>query len=619
MDASITSLTLETKSMRSDIAGFQSRVTKMEQRMGSLEAQATASQDQDQDLLYLRSKLTDMEDRSRRDNIRLLGIPKKDEGTDMQAFLSSTLSKLTSLDFYPPLEFQRAHSAGPKRSDKSSRARPIIACLLRHNQTRQILQATCSHGPFRVHQHDIRITTDYSKETNERRKAFLALRPRLRQLKMKYGLFDPARMWVTKNRVSKDFYNPEDLRLFLDSFQPQPMYPSSLNRQHNIEGDHEGNGTFPSGMEKANTALYDTDASQRGRDKERLGRSHDDRGPHVSPPPTEPTMMSDKDHSTTMERILQEITTVSRRIEVMDASITSLTLETKSMRSDIAGFQSRVTKMEQRMGSLEAQATASQDQDQDLLYLRSKLTDMEDRNRRDNIRLLGIPKKDEGTDMQAFLSSTLSKLTSLDFYPPLEFQRAHSAGPKRSDKSSRARPIIACLLRHNQTRQILQATCSHGPFRVHQHDIRITTDYSKETNERRKAFLALRPRLRQLKMKYGLFDPARMWVTKNRVSKDFYNPEDLRLFLDSFQPQPMYPSSLNRQHNIEGDHEGNGTFPSGMEKANTALYDTDASQRGRDKERLGRSHDDREGDAMLCIRETIVECRNTTAVDPEDG
>ncbi|KAJ1117660.1 hypothetical protein NDU88_005857 [Pleurodeles waltl] len=217
-------------------------------------------------------------------------------------------------------------------------------------------------------------------------------------------------------------------------------------------------------------------------------------GPHASPHLSEPTMMSDKEHSTTMERIIQEITTVSHRIEGINTSLTSLTLETKSMRSDIAGFQSRVTGLEQRLGSLEAQATAFQDQDQDLLYLRSKLTEMEDRSRRDNIRLLGIPENEEGADMQAFLSSTLPKLTSLDFDPPLEFQRAHRVGLKRSDKSSRPRPIISCLLRHNQTRQILQAAHSHGPFRVDQNDIRITADYSKETNERKKAFLALRPR-----------------------------------------------------------------------------------------------------------------------------
>ncbi|KAJ1081860.1 hypothetical protein NDU88_002033 [Pleurodeles waltl] len=185
--------------------------------------QVATSQDRDQDLLYLRSKRTNMEDRSRRDSIRLFGIPENEEGTDIQAFLGSTHPKLTSLAFDPPLEFQGAHREGPKRPDRTSRPRPIIACLLHHNQTSQILQAARSHGRFRIDQYDILITADYSKDTNECRKAFQALRPRLRQLEMKYGLFDPGRMWVTKNGVSKDFYNPEELRLFLDSFQHQPM------------------------------------------------------------------------------------------------------------------------------------------------------------------------------------------------------------------------------------------------------------------------------------------------------------------------------------------------------------------------------------------------------------
>ncbi|KAJ1132958.1 hypothetical protein NDU88_011259 [Pleurodeles waltl] len=69
----------------------------------------------DGDLLYLRSKLTDMEDRSQRDNIRLHGIPENEEGVDMQSFLRSILPKLTTLDFDPPIEFQRVHRVGPKR------------------------------------------------------------------------------------------------------------------------------------------------------------------------------------------------------------------------------------------------------------------------------------------------------------------------------------------------------------------------------------------------------------------------------------------------------------------------------------------------------------------------
>ncbi|KAJ1215243.1 hypothetical protein NDU88_002852 [Pleurodeles waltl] len=234
--------------------------------------------------------------------------------------------------------------------------------------------------------------------------------------------------------------------------------------------------------------------------------------------------MSEKEQPTTMERILQEITAISRRTEGMDASISSLTLETKSMRSDIASFQSRMTGLEHRMGTLETHVATIQDRDQDLLYLQSKITDLEDRSRRDNIHLFGIPENEEGPDVQAFLSSVLPKLTSLTFDPPLESQRAHRVGPKCSDGASRPRPIIACLLRHTQTCQLLQVARNHAPFRIDKYEICITVDYSKDTNERRKAFLALRPRLRQLEMKYGLFDPARMWVTKNGVSKDFYNP-----------------------------------------------------------------------------------------------
>ncbi|KAJ1145472.1 hypothetical protein NDU88_011758 [Pleurodeles waltl] len=67
---------------------------------------------------------------------------------------------------------------------------------------------------------EIQISADFSKETSERRRAFLALRPRLRQIEVKYVLFEPAKMWITKNGVSKDFYDPEDLRSFLDGLIP---------------------------------------------------------------------------------------------------------------------------------------------------------------------------------------------------------------------------------------------------------------------------------------------------------------------------------------------------------------------------------------------------------------
>ncbi|KAJ1152913.1 hypothetical protein NDU88_005687 [Pleurodeles waltl] len=142
-------------------------------------------------------------------------------------------------------------------------------------------------------------------------------------------------------------------------------------------------------------------------------------GPRLYSSPVQPSTMSD------IDRILQEITAVSSRIEGMDAAVSSLTLETKSMRSEIAGFQSRVMGLEHCMGTLESHMTTIQDRDQDLLFLRSKITDLEDRSRRDNVLFFGFPENEEGPDVQAFPSSVLPKMTLLTFNLPLEFQQAH--------------------------------------------------------------------------------------------------------------------------------------------------------------------------------------------------
>ncbi|KAJ1090052.1 hypothetical protein NDU88_003192 [Pleurodeles waltl] len=177
--------------------------------MATMEDHVHTVLDKDQELLFLRSKLIDLENRSRRDNICLSGFPEHAEvqtpHSTVQSFLHSVLPKLNEKVFEPRLEFQRAHCLGPKRKDGTSKPRPIIACLLRHEQVRQLLSAARAHGPFKTDGYEVRITGDFSRETNERRKGFLALRPRMRQFEEKYGLFEPARLWITKNGVAKKF------------------------------------------------------------------------------------------------------------------------------------------------------------------------------------------------------------------------------------------------------------------------------------------------------------------------------------------------------------------------------------------------------------------------------
>ncbi|KAJ1197854.1 hypothetical protein NDU88_001699 [Pleurodeles waltl] len=55
-------------------------------------------------------------------------------------------------------------------------------------------------------------------------------------------------------------------------------------------------------------------------------------------PPARHHTMADAAQESTMDRILQEISAVGRRLEGMDSATVSLTGETKSIRLDIAGF-----------------------------------------------------------------------------------------------------------------------------------------------------------------------------------------------------------------------------------------------------------------------------------------
>ncbi|KAJ1127730.1 hypothetical protein NDU88_006123 [Pleurodeles waltl] len=132
------------------------------------------------------------------------------------------------------------------------------------------------------------------------------------------------------------------------------------------------------------------------------------------------------------DRILQEITSVGRRLEAMDLKITDLSAASASIRMDIACFSEKVVDLDQRLINVEDHIRMLPEHDGALRTLREKLTDVEDQSRRDNVCFFGIPERKEGTDIKAFLQSLLPELTGLTFSPPLEFQRVHMVGPPRS-------------------------------------------------------------------------------------------------------------------------------------------------------------------------------------------
>ncbi|KAJ1143977.1 hypothetical protein NDU88_010279 [Pleurodeles waltl] len=168
----------------------------------------------------------------------------------------------------------RRNRIGPLHKQAAERPCPIIDCFLRHKQVCQLLTGARAHGPYREDGHDIRFAADFSRETNEKRKAFFPLRLRLRQLNIKFRLLEPAKIGITADGESKDFFDPADLRSFLDNISAQPVdqEPGVLTTNTPLPRDFTSLLAVDAGDPRIQTAtqkrsrVLDRPSSQDGRD-----------------------------------------------------------------------------------------------------------------------------------------------------------------------------------------------------------------------------------------------------------------------------------------------------------------------------------------------------------------
>ncbi len=102
----------------------------------------------------LTEKMTDIEDRSRRNNVRLVGLPEGAEGTDVAGFLRVNLSKWIPSLGGCNIEIDRAHRVydGRKNSD---RPHTLIFRVLRWHDRSEILKGARQAFPVKCTQDNV--------------------------------------------------------------------------------------------------------------------------------------------------------------------------------------------------------------------------------------------------------------------------------------------------------------------------------------------------------------------------------------------------------------------------------------------------------------------------------
>ncbi|XP_042566255.1 uncharacterized protein LOC122133667 [Clupea harengus] len=161
----------------------------------------------------LRNKVTEMEDRSRRNNIRLINLPTGAEGDDPVGYLRAMLPQWipTLSNSSMPIEIDRAHRTF---SAYTSKPRTMNFRVLRYQDRQAILQGARRAKPKLQNGTPLEFYADYSTKTTQTRNKLKSIRSKLRQRGIKSFLIYPAILKVIYKGEKLSFESPEDAEQF---------------------------------------------------------------------------------------------------------------------------------------------------------------------------------------------------------------------------------------------------------------------------------------------------------------------------------------------------------------------------------------------------------------------
>uniref|UniRef100_H3ATZ7 L1 transposable element RRM domain-containing protein n=1 Tax=Latimeria chalumnae TaxID=7897 RepID=H3ATZ7_LATCH len=242
--------------MRGSLEYLGQRVTGAESKMGRL---GVVTDDHEARLIRVEGELAhqthyagelwdrvqDLENRSRWNNIRVIGVPESVEGNGVSGptMLLKILQDCLPLGELDHIEVERAHRTLGPRPAPDQRPRPIIARLLRFQDWERILRLAREAGELYWRVGKIMIFPDMSHELAAQRKRFTPARRCCMELGLRYALQYPAVLRVTVDGRLHRFDDPEEALKELNEIPDQnhrreTPQPQRKNRRR-VEEDTE--------------------------------------------------------------------------------------------------------------------------------------------------------------------------------------------------------------------------------------------------------------------------------------------------------------------------------------------------------------------------------------------
>lgn len=209
INASLAPINSTLDEVRAKFDTYEPRITEMEvclsdhsDRLDYLEKQVGSLVKEKNQLL---AKTEDLENRSRRNNLRIIGLPEGREGQAATAFMSRFFVDLLQDEtFTDPPELDRAHRALYAKPTKDEKPRPVIVRFLRFQQKEQVLTIARKKQLF-YDGHRILVFPDISSALAKKRAAFNPVKAKLYHKGVKFFLRYPAVLCFTHQQKDYKF------------------------------------------------------------------------------------------------------------------------------------------------------------------------------------------------------------------------------------------------------------------------------------------------------------------------------------------------------------------------------------------------------------------------------
>uniref|UniRef100_A0A8C5MRW7 Uncharacterized protein n=1 Tax=Leptobrachium leishanense TaxID=445787 RepID=A0A8C5MRW7_9ANUR len=301
----------------------------------------------------------------------------------------------------------------------------------------------------------------------------------------------------------------------------------------------------------------------------------------------DPPLLEDSEGGTLrhLEAFMHTLPTREDLSRLIDSVQATFRTEIAEVRGEISGIESRLTVMETRAGA----CTHAERHESSFSTMRRRLDDLENRSRRQNIRIRGI--RETVHNVKARLISFFNMLLGEDAITAADIDRAHRALRAPQHPPAPPRDIICHLPNYQLKAAIMDKARTRRSWRYKDDNIELYHDLSPYTLLARRSLRPVTNLLREANIPYRWGHPFSLQVRTDNRLHSILSPRDVPQFLEAlgfpptevpnwevnhpFMPpplehgrpqRPMRPARRPRDASMDRPPPGNGST-SGAEAA----------------------------------------------------